>query len=183
MKNLIYATVILLCGTAIAQEKPKEVKEEVKIKTIKYKDANGVKEKKIKMVKREEGSVKLKAGDSTKVNQSRIPSSTKVEETLLVNSNGDDTFKILDTETYFMSSNGAYRFTPSKSGFSIISKQNDDNAAEAWETSNGYYLIRGEDINNGIGHFENDGSFVVEYYCSDSDCVKKITYNRDQDDS
>ncbi len=180
MKKLAIAIVILISGTAIAQEKPKEVKEEAEVKTIKYKDADGVTEKKVKVIKREESEVTLEADDAKKVNQSRVSSDKIVEETVMVDDDGDDAFETLKQETYFVSSNGNYKFSPKKSGFTIVSKQNTDTSANAWETSNGYYLVRGEAIPNGVGHFNTDGNFIVEYYCTDSQCIKTITYNKDQ---
>lgn len=183
MKKLAYAIAILICGTAMAQDKPKEVKEEAEIKTIKYKDADGVTEKKIKVVKREEGEVKLKEGDAKKVNQTRVPSDKKVEKTLMVDADGDNTFETLKKETFFMGGEGNYKFSPNKTGFTIVSSTDANTAGNAWATSNGYYLIRSEEIPNGVGHFNADGDFVVEYFCTESECVKTITYSKKDSDS
>ena len=47
MKNLLYLGALLICTSAIAQEKPKEVKEETEVKIVKVKDNDKTTEKKV----------------------------------------------------------------------------------------------------------------------------------------
>lgn len=80
MKNLIYLSVMLLCSGIMAQERPKEIKQETVVKTVKVNDGETISEKKFKVVTREEADVELDENDAEKVNQNRVMSNVKVKK-------------------------------------------------------------------------------------------------------
>lgn len=184
MKNIIYLVALLICGTAMAQEKPTEVKEEVKIKTIKQKNGEEVTEKKIKMVARETSNVKLDESDANKINQDRVDATTKMEKKIMVAKNSDD-FKTLSKVTYYVVGDKNYMFTPQPYGFDVANNNANNEfttIAKAWVTkANGSYIIKGE-TQNGVGYFDKNGNFIVEYYDEDSNTIKSTIYNKDSRD-
>ncbi|MEW4924456.1 hypothetical protein [Algibacter sp. 2305UL17-15] len=185
MKNLAYAFVLLICGTAMAQEKPKEVKEEATIKTIKYNDGQEIKEKKVKVVTRETTNVKLDENDAQKVNQERLPDTKKVEKMVMVSGDPNTSYELLLKETNYISEDKNYKFTPSDKGFDISFDNNNNEfevTGKAWNSSNkGSYLVKGDNY-NGVGYFNTKGEFVVEYYDEDSQSIKTMTYKEKEDD-
>ncbi|WP_298342701.1 hypothetical protein [uncultured Algibacter sp.] len=180
MKKLIYTMVALLIfSTAMAQEKPTEVKEEVKVKTIKQKNGENVTEKRIKMVTRETSNVELEESDIDKINQKRVDATTKVEKKIMVAKNSNN-FKTLSKATYYTIGDENYMFTPQPYGFDLENKNANDEfviIAKAWVTeANGSYIIKGK-TQNGVGYFDKEGNFVIDYYDEQSDSIKSTIYN------
>lgn len=183
MKNLIYLLALLFIGNVMAQEKAKEIKQETKVKVIKTKNGDETSEKKVKVITRETSDVKLDENDEKKINQNRVNATKKVEKMIMIDDDKDHDYDTLTKETYYVSGEGNYKFTPNNKGFDILF-DNDENKfvkiENAWATSaSGNYIIRGE-MHNGIGYFDKNGNFVVEYFDEDSKTVKKMTYSKEK---
>jgi hypothetical protein len=185
MKNLIYVLALLLAGNVMAQEKPKEVKQETKVKVVKTKNGKETTEKKVKVITRETADVELSKNDENKVNQNRVNATKKVEKMILVDDDKDADYDFLTKETYFVSGDKNYKFKPNKKGFDIVFDNDNDKfvkIGKAWATgTNGNYIIRGK-VNNGIGYFNENGDFVVQYFDESSKSIKKTTYSKDDSD-
>ncbi|WP_166966539.1 hypothetical protein [Yeosuana marina] len=183
MKNVIVLIAILLSVNLFAQEAPTEVKKETEVKTIKTKDADKTTEKKIKVVTSETASVELDKKDKNKVNQDRIGATKKVEKTVSIDNDDDNNYDVLSQETYYILGEENYRFTPNEKGFDITFDKNKDNnhfikVGKAWTTSNdSYYILNGE-IHSGIGYFDSNGNFAVEYFNKETNQVEVKTYMR-----
>lgn len=182
MKNIAYLVALLFFSTAIAQDNPTEIKEEVEIKTLNYKNNDTYKESKVKVITRETSRVKLDESDANKVNQDRISETKKVEKMVLIDNDTDNDYDFLTKETLYISENKNYKFTPNKKGFNIAFNNNTNQfvkIGKAWITSAiGNYIVRGK-TENGIGFFDKDGNFVVEYYDKNSKDIKTKKYNKD----
>ncbi len=183
MKNLAYALAILICGTAMAQEKPTEVKKETEVRTVKYNDGDTTREGKIKVVSKETAHVKLDKTDANKVNQDRVAATKKVQTTVMIDNDKDTAYDVLTKETYYINANDEYKFSPDESGFMIALNNQKDEFVEigkAWMThAPGRYIVKGE-VYDGIGYFNEDGSFVIEYYDEASKSIKSKTYREKQ---
>ena len=181
MKNIIYAFALLVCSTAIAQEKPSEVSEEVEVKTVEYKNGDATTEKKVKVITRETSNVKLDKKDKNKVNQDRLKATKKVEKMVMVDDDADNDYDTLSKITYYVIGESEFMFTPNNRGFDIAfnnDKKKFVNSQMALKTgAKGNYIVRGE-AQHGIGYFDVDGNFVVEYYNEDTDAIEVKTYNR-----
>ena len=176
--------IVFVCASTMAQENPSEVKEEVQIKTVKHKDGEKVTENKVKVITRETSDVKLDKKDAKKINQSRVGTTTKIEKKVMVAKNTED-YKTLSQVTYYVVGNKKFMFTPNENGFNLANS-NEDNEfitiANAWFTIvNGSYIIKGE-TQNGVGHFDENGNFIVEYYDENSKSVMSTIYNKDNVD-
>ena len=180
MKNLIMALLLLIYGSAFAQEKPKEIKQVTTEKTVKVKDNEGTKEAKMKVVTRETADVALDEEDKHKINQDRVNVPKKVEKMVMVN-DGGEAYNLLSKETYFVMEDDNYMFVPTQKGFHISSNNNESaDIGKAWSTSvDGYYILNGGQ-KNGIGYFDDDGNFTIEYYDKKADAVIVETYLRKQ---
>ncbi|XMO86203.1 hypothetical protein AAFN75_15540 [Algibacter sp. AS12] len=181
MKNLVYIIVLVFSSTIMAQEKPSEVKEEVEVKTIKYKDSDSTTESKVKVITRETSNVKLEGADAEKINQNRVSTTKKVEKMIMVDDDADPAYDFLTKETFYISEDKNYKFTPNKKGFDIAFNNNTNQfvkTGNAWESStNGHYIVSGEN-KNGIGYFDSEGNFIVEYYDYNLKDIMKIKYNK-----
>ncbi|MDN3667208.1 hypothetical protein ACFFU1_06775 [Algibacter miyuki] len=179
MKNYIYLFVLLICGTTIAQEKPKQVKQETIEKTVKYNNGEEITESKLKVISRETSNVELDLSDKEKVNQKRIATTKKVETMVMVDDNRDPGFDLLSKETHFVSDDKSFKFSPSDGGFNIVFDNNENEfvvVGKAWSTKNpGSYIVKGETY-NGIGYITETGDFIVEYYSTDSKSIETISY-------
>ena len=180
MKKLIYLGALLICTVAMAQEKAKEVKEETEVKTIRVKDNDKTTEKKVKVVTRETTNVELDENDKNKVNQDRITSPTKVEKLVMVDDGKDNRYDFLTKETYYVLGDQKCLFTPNDRGFDIAFGSDDESVkiTKALTSSNqGYYIIGGG-THSGIGYYDSNGNFVVEYYNKDTNNVEMKTYKK-----
>lgn len=180
MKKVILSILALVVSfNVIAQEKPKEVKEETEVKTVKINDGEKISEKKVKVVTREEAHVELDEKDAQKVNQSRVDSNVKVKKTVSVDNDSDNNYDTLSTVTYCKLGDNNYRLTPNEIGFDIAFNH-DASTFEKVGTavssgSKGHYIVNGKSY-NGIGYFDNDGNLIVEYYNSNKNMVETKTY-------
>lgn len=178
MKNLLFMMVLLLSVGMMAQQKPKEIKVETEVKTIKVNDGERVSEKRVKVITREENDVNLDANDEQKVNQGRMKTDTKVEKTVIVDNDGYETSA---KATYYKLDGENYLLTPNISGFDIAS----DNAEHtiigtAWASSSkGHYIV---DVNmlQGMGYFDEDGNLVVEYHNKGTNQIESKIYTIDK---
>lgn len=184
MKRTIFAFAILICGTAMAQEKPTEVKKETAVKKVKFKDEGETKEGKIKVVSTETSNVKLDSTDTNKINQDRVAARKKVTTTVMIDNDTDSAYDILSTETYYINADKSYKFSPDESGF-MMALGNDKNEfveiGKAWNSKkSGSYVIKGKTY-SGIGYFDKNGNFIVEYYDEDSESIKTETFEEKKD--
>ena len=180
MKKLIYTAAILICGTAMAQEKPTEIKKETTVKTVKFKNGKDTKEGKIKVTSEETANVKLDPNDKYKVNQRRIAAEKKVKNTIMIDNDADAAYDVLTSETFYVNKNNDYRFSPDKSGFTMaLSNEKNDfvDIGKAWSSTNTKtYIIKGE-MYNGIGYFDSKGNFIVEYYNEDTQAIDTMMFS------
>ncbi|MGZ0017233.1 hypothetical protein [Yeosuana sp. AK3] len=181
MKNTLLVLAILFFSFAIAQETPKEVKVETKIKTVKVKTEAGTTEKKLKVITKETSDITLDDDDINKVNQNRLKSDVLVEKTIMIDDDADSNYDVLSTETFYKLGNSGYRFSPNNKGFNIDFNVEDSKFKQignAWNTSYSHYYIVNDAMYSGIGHFDANGNFVIEYYNKDLDVVEIKTYEK-----
>ncbi|NNC50641.1 MAG: hypothetical protein HKO01_08920 [Flaviramulus sp.] len=179
MKNIIYISALLLFTGAIAQEANKEAKEETEVKIVKIKNGNKTTEKKVKVITRETGSVELAEADENKVNQDRVESVSKVEKMVMVDDDGDEDYDYITKETYYKIGDKEFLFKPNNRGFDIAFNNNEEKfvkKATALNTNaSGHYIVNGEAF-SGIGYFNRNGDFVIEYYNKENDTLEIKTY-------
>ncbi|MFB9057705.1 hypothetical protein ACFFU9_13235 [Mariniflexile ostreae] len=179
MRNLVGIAIFLLSVGVVAQQKPKEVKQETETKIIKINDGEKIIEKKVKVIIREEADILLNPDDENKTNQERLSSEAKVEKTVLVDHDDDYDYDSLTQVVYYKIGNDNYMFTPNKTGFDMAS-ENDNNSftkfGTAWFSSSKDHYIVNDKEHTGIGFFDTQGNLVVEYYNTDSQQIETKTY-------
>jgi hypothetical protein len=173
MKNLVYILILLISTSVLAQVTPKEIKEEVEVKTLKVKDNEKTTQRQVKVITRETADVELDENDANKTNQERVAATTKVEKMTYVNDN------VLTNETSYKMNDGNYVFSPNETGFEMSqSRENNqyEKIGKSWASSvKGYYIVDGA-AHSGIGYFDQSGNFVTEYYNNDTKQVEVKTY-------
>jgi len=159
---------VLSVGAYVQEKKPKEVKEETEVKVVKVKDNEKTTENKVKTVTRETANVELDEKDKNKTNQDRVNSISKVEKEVYVDNDKNDNYDFLTKETFYKFDDKEYVFTPiTNRGFGIAYNMKNRKAVEmgnSYITSvDGYYIVENKN-HSGIGHFDENGNFIVEYY-------------------
>lgn len=173
MKYLMYIAAFLFCFTAFAQEKtdtknnnPKDVVEETKVKTMKVeKNGKVVSEKKVAVTTKKEQEVKTAIEPDHYENSTRLDTPVKVTKTVKIDSDNDPFFDSETTMVTYKMNDQDYAFTRNDAGFIITFNGEDATVyGNARLTSlNGYYLLNADNF-SGIGYFNSEGNFVVEYY-------------------
>ena len=181
MKNLIYTglAVLVISTSAFAQNKNKEVKEETKVKTTKIKDNEKTVENKIKVITRENSEVVLDKKDEFKTNQQRIQSPSKVEKMVLIDNDDDMAYDLITKDTYYKLGNEKYVFMPNKKGFDIAFDNNEDKFVKMGKAihahKSDHFIIKDKN-KTGIGFFDSEGNFMVQFYNDSNDKIESKTY-------
>ncbi|HMC02022.1 MAG TPA: hypothetical protein VKN14_13375 [Flavobacteriaceae bacterium] len=175
MKKLFFIGTFFLVSIAFAQEKPKNVSEETEKKTVTINDGEKVVEKKVKVTTKEEQKIKLDAKDKHQVNQEIVETPTKVTKTIEVDSDNDVFYDTKTEVSYYTFNDQKYTFQKSSKGFNV--SLNDDIDGDLFghairASRNNNYLYKSDDY-TGIGYFDDQGNFVVEYYDKDSNGLVK----------
>lgn len=181
MRNILFVFAMLTFSIFQAQETPKEVKVETETKTVNVKTSEGTTEKKLKVITKETSDITLDDQDMNKVNQNRLKSDVLVEKTIMIDNDGDSNYDVLTTQTYYKLGNSGYRFSPNEKGFDISFSDEESKfkrVGNAWNTSASQYYIVNDDMHSGIGHFDTNGNFVIEYYNKELDVVEIKTYEK-----
>ncbi|MCX7549548.1 hypothetical protein [Xanthomarina sp. F2636L] len=178
MKHIIYITAFLIPMAFMAQEKPKNVSEETTTRTITVDDGKEVVEKKVKVTTREEQKIELAESDKNKVNQAIVDSPAKVTQTVQID---DDMDPFYDSETqsiHYSFNDEKYLFKRNNEGFLVseIGSTTKDNYGHVMNTSrSNNYVFKSTDY-NGIGYFDSNNNFIVEYYDADSNTIVKKVF-------
>lgn len=171
---------LLIIGSAFAQDKATEVNEKVQTKTVKVNNGEKTSEKKVKVVTRETANVKLNKDDQNEVNQKRVNTISKVEKMTMVDNDVDGEYDFLTKDTYYKIGDKNYLFKPNSRGFDIAFNNNKSKftTVENVLITNkiGQYLINSENY-AGMGYFNANNDFVIEYYDKNSDSIKTKIYN------
>ncbi len=181
MKNLFLIAAFILSGTLLAQMEPTEVKKETEVQTVKTNHGGKVTKKSVKVVTKETANVELDKNDKDKIDQNRVGATTKVEKEVYVDNGDSSGYNMLTKETYFVSDGGNYAFSPNEQGFGMTFNPENEASVEignSWISSNeGYYIVEGE-TQSGIGHFNANGDFVLEFYNNETRQVEVKVYKK-----
>ncbi|WP_417360009.1 hypothetical protein [Galbibacter sp.] len=171
MKKLVLSSVLVLSMTfGFAQNK--DVLEETVTKTKTVVDNQGAEKVSKSMVVRQEQAVELSQEDQNKINQSRVDSSMKVTTHQIVVEG--DSKVMLDKKATFICNGSECDFTPQDDGFTIASLDDAELNATTYVSSNKNFIVETEK-GNGVGYFDKDGNFVLEYYDkSTNELIKRI---------
>lgn len=196
MKSIMYIAAFMFCFTAFAQEKtektkkaenktevkkedPKDVQKETEVKTIKVKKGEGkVEEKKIKVTTTKEQTIKSEPIPDHYENSKRVETPIKVTQTVFVDLDNDPFYDTKSKVVYYTNKDKEYVFTRDDDGF-VVSFDNENEdvifGKARLTSSNRYYLLKTNDY-SGIGYFNADGDFVVEYYDETLDAMVVQTF-------
>ncbi|WP_417889800.1 hypothetical protein [Xanthomarina gelatinilytica] len=178
MKHLIYIAAFLVPTVFFAQEKPTNVSEETTTKTVTVDDGREVVEKKVKVTKREEQQIKLAESDKHKVNQDVVDSPSKVTQTIEVDNDMDPFYDSKTKSVYYTYNDDNYIFKRNDNGF-IVSEVGADAGMKyghGMSTSRANNYVFSSKDYNGIGYFDANNNFIVEYYDADSNTIVKKVF-------
>lgn len=166
MKNVIHICLFLFVANVFAQEKPKNISEEEKVKTIKVDNGKEIVEKKIKVTTREEQAIEFDEKDKNKTDKDIIVSPVKVKKTIEIDNDNDRLYDTMTEIGYYEFEGNRYNFKKMNNGF-LVSSENKENSnifgnIERFNKENHYLFHNAE--TTGIGYFNTEGNFIVEYY-------------------
>lgn len=173
MKNLIYIGIFLFSVSFYAQDKPRSMSETTEVKTVKIDNGKEVVENKVKVTTREEKSIKLDKNDAGKVNQDMMVDNDKTVTKTIQIDNDNDPFYDSEIELVtYVRDNREYSFIKNSNGFSVTAKSSKKNFGTAFRSSlnDNYYIFNNSDY-SGVGYFDKNGNFIIEYYDTDSNSL------------
>ena len=181
MKTYLILAGIVVAATSLQAQENSAVKDKIEEAVVTKVIVNDGKNVESKVVKEEittkENKVQLsdQAGETINQNIEYVPSEGK--KTIRVNK--DPSVNLLKTQ-YYLYQNKRYLFTPDKNGFHIsLSDAEGRRQKKTGKTltisAPNYYLMVSEG-RTGVGHFDQYGNFVVEFYDKISDKIVTERY-------
>ncbi|MEN3324078.1 hypothetical protein VP395_10090 [Mariniflexile soesokkakense] len=174
MKKIIYTCLFLFSCSIWAQETPKNVSEESTIKTVKTNNGSGIVERKIKVTTREEQDIEFAQKDENKRDKDIVDSPVKVKKTIEIDNDMGSSYDSKTEIGYYEFNGRQYGFKKVDNGFSVL--LNDHETQKSYGNivkfnRDNHYLFQNSNDDTGIGYFNEDGSFTIEYYDKDTRTV------------
>ena len=167
MKNVMILLIALVGSTVFAQSTPVDKKEETETKVIRVKSEKDTIETKMQVKTKEEQEVRTVDNPNHPINRDQVKTPKKITTTTVFDLDDDPFYDEEHTEKYYSYNDKTFKFEPNDYGFAMKDQKassNENVLGKARLTSvSRFYLIE-TDGHNGIGYFNKNGSFVVEYY-------------------
>jgi len=134
--------------------------------------------KRIKTITKKEQAVQLDSADKGKIDANRVFPATKVEKTVMVDYDSDPFYDDVTTIKYFELNNKKYAFRKSGDGFimNVLDKDGETLSGNARQAKSGPYYIVNSDAFNGIGYFNKEKKFVLEFYNTKTEALETIEF-------
>ncbi|CAM1366758.1 hypothetical protein [Tenacibaculum soleae] len=177
MKNLFIG--LLLVGVITTVNSQTEVVKTTKVEKSQKVDKNGVKyNTKVKVVTEKSQKVKFNPNQKNKLNQKIVDSPITVTKNIMVDNDKDPFYDTKTKVTYFKYKQVKYDFLINQNDLLITYKLKDKDitSAKALKSiNNNFYVVAGNDF-NGVGYFNSQGDFIVEYKDKKSDKLEYATF-------
>lgn len=178
MKTILYICAFMLVANLNAQEKSKNMSETTEVKTVKVNNGKEVVEKKVKVTTKKEKEVALDKADAGKVNQDMVVGKNQKVTKIIEIDNDNDPFYDSEMEIVTYVKDGEeFSFVKNTEGFSVSAKGTKKPYGNAVRSSldDRYYIFNNKDY-SGVGYFDNNGNFVVEYYNNETNSLITTKY-------
>lgn len=174
MKNIVFIGLFLISGALFAQEKSRDKLEETETKTITTDNGREVTQKKVKVTTTEEQEIKMSEDDADKVNQERnMDAGKKKTKTIEIDNDADPFYDSKMEVINFQQDGDIYKFVKSSNGFEVSTLEPHMEYGRAVKSSNSNkYEFKTSNF-SGIGYFDDQGNFVIEYY--DAETKQQVT--------
>jgi hypothetical protein len=174
MKKVIITAVLLVFGLTMNAQNKQVTKEST---TTRVTVNDGTKPRQVTRTESTEAvqNVELHDAESNKLNKDIKPTPVQVQKSTTVSGTGIPAQEI-DRASYYQFNGQNYQFISDNSGYRIASPDN-TSMGVLRRTSNNNYIYRTKDRVS-VGHFDENGNFVVESYDDKTDGVTVETYTR-----
>ncbi|TYC09168.1 hypothetical protein ES677_13475 [Bizionia gelidisalsuginis] len=182
MKTIFFITTLMVGSIAFAQTKPVDKMESTQIKTETVNENGKMVEKKVKIVTKKEQEVKTAPLKSGEIDAPMIETPTKITKTISVDPDNDDRFEEISEITYYTYNDRSYGFKSTNSGFvmSLTSNEAERVFGTARRTQNDeIYVITMNDY-SGVGYFNQNNDFVIEYFDKDKGLMQQRSFKQTQ---
>lgn len=164
MRNLILS-LLVVAGTSVYAQTDKMVTTKVK-KETKVNSKGELYTTKVKVKTTKMKDTRMNPNQKHQLNQARVASPVTVTKTVMIDNDKDPFYDKATKLKYYKYKGKKYDFSANKNSLLISEIRN--NKAVSTTTAvkskyNNYYIIYGPEF-NGIGYFNKDNDFVVEYY-------------------
>lgn len=165
MKNLILTA--LLIGAITTVNAQTDILETKKVdRDIKVTENGTVYDTKVKVITKKTQNTVMNPEQKYQVNQDRIASPITVEKTIMIDNDLDPFYDKTVTMKYYKYKGKTYNFSTDDRGLILAYKSGNKviNSTRAYRTkSNRFYIVSGTEF-NGVGYFDQNKNFVVEYF-------------------
>ncbi|MBQ0767678.1 MAG: hypothetical protein KBT58_00190 [Bizionia sp.] len=180
MKKIFFIITLVFGSYTFAQTKPVDKMETTQIKTETVNENGALVTKKVKVVTKKEQEVRTAPLKPGEIDAPMIETPTKVTKTISVDTNNNDHFENVSKISYYTFNNQTYGFKSTNSGF-VVSHTSDTTEGifgTARRTQNNkVYVITMSDY-SGVGYFNPENDFVIEYYDSDKGIMQQRSFKQ-----
>jgi hypothetical protein len=129
----------------------------------------------VKVTTKKEQEIKTVQRKGNTPDGDKVETPVKVTKTIEISSDSDPFNGNTEKIVYYNYNDEKYSFTSDNDGFLMTLPENDSYGQARKSASNHFYLmtISGH---QGVGYFDSNGNFVVEYYDKDNDMMVMQSY-------
>ena len=172
MKNLLY-TIIFMSGAVALAQNPVDHMETTQVKSETVKKDGEMIETKVKIITKKEQEVKTDPRQANQLNGDQIITPTKVTKEVMIDNDSDSSYETKLEITYYTYNNRKYGFKTNKNGFVMTTMEGEKEVilGTAIKSSNNQFYIMNTSSYSGVGYFDENKNFVVEYYDKNSNTL------------
>ncbi len=157
----------LLVSSAFAQSTPVEKTNETVVKKVKIENQDDVITNKVRVETSKEQMVMTDSSFGMSTNADRVFPKVKVTKTINIDNDKDPFYDADATIEFYILNDDTFEFKTNEKGFTIF-KNNMDPYAMATRSSSGQFYFLTMEPYTGVGYFDDDSNFIVEYFNSET---------------
>lgn len=166
----------MVTGVYAQQKKPIDKMEETTTtKTTVNKNGEKVSENTVKVTTKKEQEIKTVQRKGNTTNGDKVDTPIKVTKTIQIDSDSDPFYDATNKTVYYNYNNDRFAFTSDSNGF-LIASPNDPSYAEARKSASNHFYLMTIQGQPGVGYFDSNGNFIVEYYDKENDAMVMESY-------
>ncbi len=166
----------MLTSTYAQDKKPVDKMEETETTTTTVnKNGKKVSENTVKVTTKKEQEIKTVQRKGNTPDGDKIDTPVKVTKTIEINSDSDPFYDVKDKVVYYSHNDEKITFSSDNNGFLMSSPNHGPYGEARISASKHFYLmkIKGQP---GVGYFDSNGNFIVEYYDNSKDVMVMESY-------
>ncbi|TCP28400.1 hypothetical protein EV195_101576 [Tenacibaculum skagerrakense] len=166
MKKIILTTLLISVISFVNAQKTDVIESTEVVENPEVSEDGTLYSTKVKVITRKAQKNKFDPKQKHQLNQDRVASPVSVDKIIMIDNDMDPFYDKTTIIKYYKYKGRKYNFQVEKNNLLISYSTNSNtvNSAKAYKSRNNrFYIVTGNDF-NGVGYFNSNNDFVLEYY-------------------